>query len=165
MLMEIPGVCELAARTIVSEIGTDMKRFPSDAHLISWAGLCPRSDQSAGKQRSTRIRDGAPWLREVLVQCAWSATRTKGTYLRAFFYRLRARRGPLKALVAVARTILQSAYHMLRTGEAYRELGETYLDALHQKRSVQHLVQRIQKMGYSVNITELPAAAAVGSFS
>jgi transposase len=165
MLMEIPGVGELAARTIVSEIGTDMKRFPSDAHLISWAGLCPRSDQSAGKQRSTRIRDGAPWLREVLVQCAWSATRTKGTYLRAFFYRLRARRGPLKALVAVARTILQSAYHMLRTGEAYRELGETYLDALHQKRSVQHLVQRIQKMGYSVNITELPAAAAVGSFS
>ncbi|MBM4369796.1 MAG: IS110 family transposase [Deltaproteobacteria bacterium] len=165
MLMEIPGVGELAARTIVSEIGIDMNRFPSDAHLISWAGLCPRSDESAGKKRSTRIRDGAPWLREVLVQCAWSATRAKGSYLRALFYRLRARRGPLKALIAVARTMLQSAYHMLRNGEAYRELGEKHFDTLNQMRTARRLVQRLQKMGYAVNITGLPAAEPAGSFS
>jgi len=164
MLMEIPGVGELAAQAIISEIGLDMSRFPSDAHLISWAGLCPRSDESAGKKRSTRIRDGAPWLREVLVQAAWSATRAKGSYLRAYFYRLRGRRGPLKAIVAIARTILQSVFHMLRTGEAYRELGEQYLDNLNQTRTVKHLVNRIQRLGYAVNITALSLPEPAGSF-
>jgi transposase len=85
-----------AAVIIAEEIGVDMTRFATSAHLISWAGLCPRSDQSAGKRRSNRVRQGAPWLKTLLVQCAWSAARGKNTYLRAQFYRIRARRGPKK---------------------------------------------------------------------
>src|SRR4030095_8958647 len=97
-------------------------------HLISWAGLCPRMEESAGKRRLTRIRKGAPWLKTVLVQCAWAATRAKGTYLQAQFRRLQGRRGPMKAIVAVPASILTAAYHMLRDGVVYRELGHAYFD-------------------------------------
>ena len=90
----VPGIKSLAAQTILSEIGIDMSRFPSSAHLISWVCICPRSDESAGKRRSTRIRKGSPWLKTTLVQCAWVAARTKGSYLHAQFHRIRARRGP-----------------------------------------------------------------------
>jgi transposase len=92
----IPGVKDLSARAILSEIGIDMTRFASDAHLISWACICPRNDESAGKRRSSRIRKGAPWLKTTLVQCAWAAARTKGSYLQAQFHRIRARRGAKK---------------------------------------------------------------------
>src|SRR5262245_11272844 len=101
----IPGVKDLSARAIISEIGIDMSRFATDAHLISWACLCPRSDESAGKRRSNRIRKGSPWLKTTLVQCAWAAARTKGTYLQAQFHRIRSRRGVKKAIVAVAASI------------------------------------------------------------
>ena len=120
-LTTIPGVSALAATVIVAEIGFDMARFPTAAHLISWAGLCPRQDESAGKRRSTRLRQGAPWLKTLLVQTAWCATRAKGTYLRALFGRLRARRGPRKAIVAVAASILTAVYWMLRRGVAYQD--------------------------------------------
>ena len=93
LLTTIPGVGALAARVIVAEIGIDMGRFPTAGHLISWAGLCPRNDESAGKRRSTRLRKGAPWLKTTLVQCAWAAIRKKASYLQAQFHRLRARRG------------------------------------------------------------------------
>src|SRR5579863_2510554 len=112
----MPGISETAARVIVSEIGYDMSRFPTAGHLVSWAGLCPRNDESAGKRRSTRIRKGAPWLKTALVQCGWGAARSKDTYLRSQYYRLKARRGSKKAVVAVAASILTSAYHLLRTG-------------------------------------------------
>src|SRR5215468_8919143 len=102
----IPGIKDLGARLVVSEIGTDMSRFATDAHLISWACLCPRNDESAGKRRSTRIRKGSPWLKTTLVQCAWAATRVKDSYLNALFHRIKARRGPKKAIVAVAASIL-----------------------------------------------------------
>src|SRR5690242_1988109 len=105
-LRTIPGVSDLTAQVIVSEIGTDMTRFPTAGHLISWAGLCPRNDESAGKRRSTRLRKGAPWLKTTLVQCAWAATRKKASYLQAQFQRLRHRRGPKKAICAVAASIL-----------------------------------------------------------
>src|SRR5215218_3789972 len=100
-----------------------MRRFPSAGHLLSWAGLCPRSDESAGKRRSTRLRHGAPWLKTTLVQCAWAAARKKGGYLQAQFQRLRTRRGPKKAICAVAASILTAAYHMLRDGTFYQDLG------------------------------------------
>src|SRR5262249_24708770 len=111
------------AQTILSEIGIDMSRFPSSGHLISWACICPCSDESAGKRRSTRIRKGSPWLKSTLVQCAWAATRTKGSYLQAQFYRIRARRGPKKAILAVAASILTAIYHMLKDGTLYQDLG------------------------------------------
>src|SRR5919107_841069 len=92
LLSSIPGVSALSAEVIVAEIGTDMGRFPSAGHLLSWAGLCPRNDESAGKRRSTRLRHGAPWLKTTLVQCAWAAVRKKGSYPQAQFHRLRRRR-------------------------------------------------------------------------
>lgn len=151
-LVSIPGVSEVTAQVIVAEIGIDMSRFPTVRHLISWAGLCPRMDESAGKRRSTRIRKGAPWLKTVLVQCAWAATRAKGTYLQAQFRRLKGRRGAMKAIVAVAASILTAAYHMLRDGVAYRELGAAYLDRRDKTKLAQRLARRITDLGYEVQL-------------
>ena len=94
LLATIPGVSNLSAEVIVSEIGIDMSRFHAEGNLISWAGLCSKNDESAGKRRSRRMKKGAPWLKTTLIQCAWAATRTKGTYLHAQYLRLRSRRGP-----------------------------------------------------------------------
>src|SRR4030095_14895690 len=123
LLTTMPGVSAVVAHVIVAEIGIDMSRFPSQAHLVSWAGLCPRNDESAGKRRSTRVRAGAPWLKTTLVTAAWAAVRTKDTYLRAQFLRLKARRGAKKAILAVAASMLGACYYMLRDGVAYRDLG------------------------------------------
>jgi transposase len=105
-----------------------MDRFATAAHLRSWAGLCPRNDESAGKRRSTRLRRGAPWLKAMLIQCAWAAARTKATYLPAQFVRLRGRRGPKKAICAVAASILTAVYHMLKDGTFYEDLGAAHFD-------------------------------------
>ena len=113
-LNEVPGLGRIAIETIIADIGTDMSPFPTARHLVSWAGLAPRLDESAGKRRSTRIKNGAPWLKPALVQSGWAATRKKNTYLQAQFLRLKARRGPKKALIAVAASILTIVYHMLR---------------------------------------------------
>ena len=153
LLTSIPGVSELSAQVIVSEIGIDMKRFPTAGHLISWAGLCPRNDESAGKRRSNRIRKGAPWLKTSLVQCGWGAARSKNTYLRSQYYRLKARRGGKKAAVAVAASILTSAYHMLRDGTLYSDLGPGYLDALAGERRIKGLVKRLNDLGCEVHLT------------
>ena len=153
-LTTIPGVSDIAAGVIVAEIGVDMSRFPSDAHLISWATLCPRSDESAGKRRSTRTRPGATWLKTLLVQCAWSAARTKGTYLRAQFLRLKARRGPKKAIVAVAVSILTAAYHMLRNGTDYNDLGPHHFDHLHKAKAANRHLRRLRELGFEVEIKE-----------
>ena len=118
------------AEVIVSEVGVDMSKFPTPAHLVSWAGLCPRNDESAGKRRSTRVRKGAPWLKTTLVQAAWAAARSKKSYLGAQFLRLKSRRGPRKAIMAVAASMLTAIYFMLRDGVAYRDLGHDYSSAL-----------------------------------
>ena len=112
-LTSLPGISDVAAQVILAEIGPDMSMFPTAGHLLSWAGLTPRLDESAGKQRSTRVKKGAPWLKPVLVQCAFAAARAKNSYLQAQFLRLKARRGPKKAAIAVAASILTAAYHML----------------------------------------------------
>ena len=151
-LKTIPGVSDEAARTIIAEIGVDMSQFPSDSHLISWAGLCPRSDESAGKRRSTRIRKGAPWLKTVLVQSAWSASRAKDTHLRAKYLRLKYRRGAKKAVVAVAASILRAAYHMLLNGEVYEELGPDHVDRRREERVVKSMLRRLDGLGFDVNI-------------
>lgn len=151
-LSTIPGVSAVVAQTLVAEIGLDMTRFPTSGHLISWAGLCPKMDESAGKRRSTRLRHGAPWLKTVLVQAAWAASRMREGYPRAQFARLRARRGPKKAVVAVAASLLTAAYFILRDGTVYRDLGSRYFDERDKARAVRRLTRRIEALGYSVQV-------------
>ena len=153
LLTTIPGISELSARTILAEIGRDMRRFPSAGHLISWAGLCPKNDESAGKRRSTRMRKGAPWLKTTLVQCAWAAARKKGSYLQAQFHRLRSRRGAKKAIGALAASILTAIYHMLIDGTLYHDLGPDHFDRAAKASQTKRLVARLQNLGYAVQIT------------
>lgn len=153
----IPGVKDLSARAILSEIGIDMTRFASDAHLISWACICPRNDESAGKRRSSRIRKGAPWLKTTLVQCAWAAARTKGSYLQAQFHRIRARRGAKKAIVAVAASILTAIYHMLKDGTMYQDLGPNHFQYRDKERQKRRLLQRLADLGFAMELVPLTA--------
>jgi transposase len=156
LLRTIPGVGELAARAIVAEIGTDMGRFPTAAHLVSRAGLCPRSDESAGKRRSTRLRQGAPWLKATLVQCAWAASRKKDGYLRAQLQRLRQRRGPKKAVCAVAASMLTAIRRMPRDGSFYQDLGADHFHRRSPEQQAQHLARQIARLGFACTITPQP---------
>jgi transposase len=156
-VVSIPGVKDLGAQAIVSEIGIDMTRFPSAAHLISWAGLCPRNDESAGKRRSNRLRKGAPWLKTTLVQCAWAAVKKKDSYLQAQFCRIKARRGPKKAIMAVAASILTAIYHMLTDGTFYQDLGSGHFDRRSKDQQRNRLVKRLADLGYAVEIKPLAA--------
>lgn len=155
-LRTIPGVSAIVAASMIAELGTDMSRFPTVGHVLSWAGLCPRADESAGKRRSTRIRYGAPWLKTVLAMAAWSAIRVKTSYERTLYFRLKSRRGAAKALIAVAASMLGAAYHVLRDGVAYRDLGPHHFDLLHHDRTKNALVRRLERLGYSVALN--PAA-------
>jgi transposase len=157
LVSTIPGVSTLSAEAIVSEIGLDMTRFPTAGHLISWAGLCPRNDQSAGKRRSTRLRKGDPWLKTTLIQCAWAAKNKKASYLQAQFHRLRSRRGPQKAICAVAASILTAAYHILKDGTLYKDLGPEHFSRQSGVTQSQRLVRRLQLLGYAVEITPIAA--------
>ena len=159
ILSTIPGIHQLSAAVIVAEIGIDMARFPTEAHLISWSGLCPRNDESAGKRRSTRMRKGAPWLKTTLIQCAWAAARKKDSYLQAQFHRLRARRGAKKAIGAVAASILTAAYHMLKNGTLYHDLGPDHFDKRAKAKHVDRLVHRLRNLGFAVALAPLEAAA------
>jgi len=152
ILTTIPGIGTTVARAIVSEIGTDMSRFPTSGHLISWAGLCPRNDESAGRRRSTRVRNGAPWLKTMLVQSAWAAVRSRTGYLRVQFMRLKSRRGPKKAILAVAASMLTSIYCMLRDGVAYRDLGDDYFDRIDKQKAARRLVRRLTDLGFEVEL-------------
>lgn len=154
-LQTIPGVGLTAARTIIAEIGLDMSRFPTASHLRSWAGLCPRMDESAGKKKSTRIRKGAQWLKSMLVQCAWAAVKQPG-YLQAQYWRLKSRRGPKKAIIAVAASILGAAYVILKEGQVYCDLGADHFDRNNRMRTVVSLTNRLRRLGYEVELQ--PAA-------
>jgi len=150
LLMTIPGVSRVSAEIILAEIGFDMAPFPTAGHLLSWAGVVPRLDESAGKRRSTRVRHGAPWLKPVLAQCGWAASRAKGTYLQAQFYRLKARRGPKKAVIAVAASILTAVYHMLKNHMSYQDLGPDHFVKRDAARIAAKLARRIKDLGYDV---------------
>ena len=158
LLTSIPGVGALGAQVIVSEIGLDMHRFPTAGHLVSWAGLCPRNDESAGRRRSTRLRHSAPWLKTTLVQCAWAATRKKGSDLQTRFHRLRGRRGAKKAICAVAASILTAAYHMLKHGTFYQEPRPGHFDERRNESHARTLVKHLANLGYAVEIKPIAAA-------
>jgi transposase len=152
----IPGVGRRVAEVVVAEIGRDMSRFPSADHLASWAGLVPGHHESAGKRLSGRTRKGSPALRVALVEAARAAARTR-TYLAAQFRRLAARRGAKRAAIAVAHSILVIAYHLLRHGGAYEDLGQTYFDERDRTRVTQRLLQRLRGLGL---VVEVQSAAA-----
>jgi transposase len=152
LLITIPTVSATVAWTIVSEIGTDMSRFPSVEHVRSWACLCPRNDESAGKRRSTRTRPGGNWIKAALIQSACCASRMKDGYLASLYHRIRARRGHKKAIVAVASAILSIAYCMLRDGTEYKDLGGAYFDARSKQKTTKRLIQRLERMGMKVQV-------------
>src|SRR3982075_961359 len=148
LLCTIPGVSTLSATTILSEIGRDMSRFPTAGHLVAWAGLCPGQNESAGKRKPVRLRKGAPWLKTMLVQCAWAAKRKKDSYYKAQFNRLCGRRGPQKAICAVAASLLTAIYHMLKDGTEHQDLGIAYFDHRSVEVRTKRLVAQLAKLGY-----------------
>ena len=152
LLSTMPGLSEIAATVVVAEIGIDMSRFATPAHLLSWACLCPRNDESAGKRRSTRLRRGGKWLKTTLVQAAWAAVKVKGGYLQAQFHRLRARRGAKKAIIGVAASMLTAAWHMLRDGTEWHDLGAAHFDRADAQKTANRLIRRLQQIGYSVQV-------------
>jgi len=158
LLCKVPGVSKLSAVSILAEIGIDMSRFPTAGHLVAWAGMCPGQNESAGKRKSSRLRKGAPWLKTMLVQCAWAAKRCKNSYYRAQFYRLCGRRGPQKAICAVAASMLTAIYHIILRGTPYQDLGPDHFDRRSADAKARRLVVQLNKLGYDVQIQ--PAAEA-----
>jgi transposase len=156
-LSGIPGVSFLSATAILAEIGRDMSRFPTAGHLVAWAGLCPGHNESAGKRKSARLRRGAPWLKTMLVQCAWAAKRAKDSYYRAQFQRLRSRRGPQKAICAVAASLLTAIYHMLKSGQPHRDLGANYFDHRSPEAKAKRLIAQLAKLGFAARLQPLAA--------
>ncbi len=159
LLCTIPGIGPLAAVTILAEIDCDMSRFPTAGHLLSWAGLCPGHNESAGKRKSSRLRKGDPWLKTIMVQCAWAASRKKDSYYKAQFHRLRAKRGPKKAICAVAASMLTAIYHMLRDGTEHKDLGLNHFDRRSNEVKAKRLVAQLAKLGYHTSLQPLAEAA------
>ncbi len=159
LLMTIPGVQQRTAEVLIAEIGVDMSAFPTAAHLASWAGVCPGNDQSAGKRRSGKTRKGSKWLRATLTEASLAATRKKETYLATRYQRLRGRRGHSKALTAVGHSILTAAWHMLASGETYREAGADYYTRQNPDRATRNLVRRLEALGHRVTIEPREVAA------
>jgi transposase len=157
LLVTIPGVAERSAQNILAEIGTDMSVFPTDKHLASWAGQCPGNHQSAGKQRSGQTRKGSRWLNEALKETALAATRTKNTYLQALYQRLRPRIGHGRAIGAVKHAILQAIWHMLTTGETYRDAGGDYFARRDPQRATRRLIAQLERLGHTVTLQKTPA--------
>jgi transposase len=152
LLDTIPGVARQAAEMIVAEIGPDMSRFPSAAHLAAWAGVAPGNHESAGKHSSGKLRKGNRPLRTVLTQVAHAAARTKDTYLAAQYRRLAGRRGKKRAMMAVAHSILVIAYYMLLRHEPYREAGGDYFDRSRPEATAKRLIKRLHQLGYHVTM-------------
>lgn len=152
-----PGLSDVSVPALLAEIGVDMSRFKTHRHLVSWARLCPRLDESAGKVHSTRTMKGAAWIKTLMTQAAWAAVRAKHSYFHAQFLRLRARRGSKKAIVAVAASILTAVYYMIRDGTPFRDLGPNYFQQRDRSRIARRFMARLQKLGYNVQITEAVA--------
>jgi len=146
---QIPGVGTRSAQVILAEIGMDMSRFPSAEHLCSWAGIVPGNHQSAGKRKSGKTNKGNKTLKSMLIQCAKSAKRVKGSYFSAQFNRISARRGKNRAAVAVAHSILTVIYHILKERVPYRDLGSDYYDSIHREHKINGYLKRLQALGWT----------------
>ena len=155
-LDSIPGINRRTAEVIIAEVGVDMSAFPTAAHLASWAALCPGNNESAGKHKSGKTRKGNRWLHTALIEAAAGASRAKDSALQARFRRVLRHRGPKKAVVALAHTLLRIAYHVLANGTVYRELGGDYHDRQHHQRVTRRAIQLLQRQGYRVTLE--PAA-------
>jgi len=154
LLREIPGVDWILAAVIVAELGVDMKVFGSSGRVAVWAGVCPGNHESAGKRRNVRVTKGNVHLKTALVEAAHAAASTKGTYLRDKYFRLKARRGAKRAVVAIAHKILVAIYHMLSGDVSYHELGDLYLDKLNKHHLTRNLVRRLERLGYCVTLQQ-----------
>jgi transposase len=152
LLQTIPGVGQRAAEVIIAETGGDMTAFASAKHLVSWAGVCPGNDLSAGKRRSGKTTKGSKWLRGALIEAAKAASRTKDSYLSSQYARLRVRRGANRASIAVASSILTSVWHMLTTGETYHDLGADYFARRDPERTTKRLIAQLEKLGHVVTL-------------
>jgi transposase len=151
-LIEVPGLSDVSAPALVAEIGLDMTRFPTARHLVSWARLCPRMDESAGKVHSRRTLKSSAWIKTLLVQAAWCAVRKRNSFFRAQFQRLRARRGPHKAIVAVAASILTAVYHMILKNEPFADLGFEHHQRSDRDRLIRQSVARLERLGFRVTL-------------
>ena len=159
LLMEIPGVGESSAKTILSVIGTDMSRFPTAAHLASWAGVCPGNNESAGKRRSGKTRMGNPLLRTTLVLCAQGASKAKGSFFSAQYSRLMIRRGKNRAKMAVAHSLLIAIYYIIRDRVPFIDLGEDYYNRFNKESRISMYIRKLENLGVSVNVEAAPALA------
>jgi transposase len=152
LLTTMPGISDTVAAVLLAEIGDNIRPFPTAGHLVSWAGLAPRLDESAGKRRSTRTRPSAPWLKTTLVQAAWAAARTKDSYFHAQFARLKSRRGPKKAILAVAASMLTALFYMLRDGVEFHDLGAQYFTQHDTAQITKRLLRRLRDLGVEVEV-------------
>lgn len=148
----VPGLSQRLCETLIAEIGPDMSWFPNAKHLVSWACVCPGSNESAGKRKSGHTRSGNNWLRGALIEAAWAAARTKDTYFAAFYRRIMRRRGKKRAVMALARVILVTVYHILEDQSTYRELGVDFYDRQNLPHVKHRLVQRLEALGFNVQL-------------
>jgi len=154
LLRDVPGIDTRNAEVIIAETGAGMSRFPTPAHLASWAGMCPGNHESAGKHLKVATTPGNPWLRQALIESARAAARTRGSYFAAQYRQIARRRGPNKAAVAVGHSLLDVTWHMLSTGEVFTDLGEDYFTSRHDKAcQARRLTARLEKLGYTVQLT------------
>ena len=159
MIQEIPGIGNTSAQAIISVIGTDMRRFPSDRHISKWAGLCPGNNESAGKRKSGKTAKGNKVLRTTLINCAHSAVKVKDSFFSAQFARISAHRGTKRAYVAVAHSMLIAIYHMLSTGEIFKDLGNNYYNQFNKERKANGMLKKLKALGYEVTIATVAATA------
>lgn len=149
-LKTIPGFSDVSAAAVVAEIGADMNPFADPGHLASWAGLCPGNNESAGKHYSGKTRSGNRWLKQVLCQAAWAASHTRDTYFAALFRRIAAKRGKKRAVLAVAHSLLVTAYVLLNKRQTYQELGSDYFDRMHAEGLKRYCLRKLEAMGHKV---------------
>ena len=159
LIQDIPGIGNTSAQAIISVIGTDMSRFPTDRHISKWAGLCPGNNESAGKRKSGKTAKGNKVLRTTLITCAHAAVKVKNSFFNAQFARISAHRGTKRAYVAVAHSMLIAIYHVLSTGELFKDLGSDYYNQFNKERKANSMVKRLKALGYEVTIAAVPAVA------
>lgn len=152
-IQNITGIGNTSAQAIVSVIGTDMSRFPTDAHISSWAGICPGNNESAGKRKSGKTRKGNPLLRTTLITCAHSAVKNKNSYFYAQFMRISAHRGKKRAYVAVAHSMLIAIYHILKDGVVFRDLGADYYNQFNRERKISAYLKKLKALGWEAPVT------------